>query len=288
MNVKLMKKIIRLLAIIFSIALVSCGGNEKGHIILTSNYPLKLILQEIVGTRIKVECLVPPSISPHTFQPKPSDITKIEKSALFFYTSDLLDHWISKSIENKISVFYLLPSSKKLKFEDGTIYDPHFWTDPTAVISIVDTLASIIASIEPENHDYYLTNANSFKIKLAQLDRIIDSMLTPIKGRTVFLFHPSFRYFLFRYGLKYGGSIEEVPGAEPTPNYLSRLIERIRESGTKAIFSEPQLNSNSAKVLAETANVQLYEIDPLGSNPQIGTFDKLLLYNVEILLKALQ
>jgi ABC-type Zn uptake system ZnuABC Zn-binding protein ZnuA len=288
MNLKSMKSIIRLVAIIFCVVLVACGRNEKERIILTSNHPLKLILQEIAATRIKVECLVPPSVSPHTFQPKPSDITKIEKSALFFYTSDLLDHWISKSIENKISVFDLLPNSKKLKFEEGTIEDPHFWTDPTAVISIVDTLANIIANFDPQNRNYYLAKADLLKIKLTQLDRNIDSMLTPIKGKSVFLFHPSFRYFLLRYGLKYGGSVEEIPGAEPTPNYLSELIKRIRESGAKAIFSEPQLNPSSAKVLAETANVKVYEIDPLGSKHGIDSFDKLLLYNTEIFLKALQ
>lgn len=288
MNLKLIKKIIRLVMVIFFVALASCGRNEKERIILTSNYPLKLIVQEIVGVRIKVECLVSPSISPHTFQPKPSDITKIEKTALFFYTSDLLDHWVSKSIENKISVFDLLPNSKKLKFEDGTTYDPHFWTDPMAVFSAVDTLTNIIATIDSENRNYYIARADSFKIKLTQLDSVIDSMLTPIKAKSVFLFHPSFRYFLSRYGLRYGGSVEEIPGAEPTPNYLSQLIEQIRASGAKAIFSEPQLNPNSAKVLAETANVRLYEIDPLGSNPKIDTFEKLLFYNAEIFLKALQ
>lgn len=283
-----MKERIRLTAFIFFVALLSCGRNEKERIILTSNYPLKLILQEIVAPRIKVESLVPPSISPHTFQPKPSDITKIEQSALFFYTSDLLDHWISKSIENKISVFDLLHNSKKLRFEDGKTYDPHFWTDPTAVISTVDTLANIVATLDPENRNYYLAKADSFKVKLARLDRAIDSMLTPIKGKSVFLFHPSFRYFLLRYDLKYGGSIEEVPGAEPTPNYLGELIQQIQTSGTKAIFSEPQLNPNSAKVLAETANVQVYEIDPLGSKHGIDTFEKLLLYNAEIFLRALK
>lgn len=288
MNSKLEKKIIKLAVIIFFVALASCGRNEKGGIILASNYPLKLIIQEIVGTRIKVECLVPPSMSPHTFQPKPSDITKIEKSALFFYTSDLLDHWVLKSIENKISVLDLVPNSKRLKFEDRTTDDPHFWTDPMVVISVVDTLTNIIVTIDPESRDYYLAKADSFKIKLVQLDKDIDSILIPIKGKSVFLFHPSFRYFLFHYGLRYGGSIEEIPGAEPTPNRLSELIRQIRESGAKAIFSEPQLNPNSAKVLAETANVQLYEIDPLGSNPKIDTFEKLLFYNAKIFLKALQ
>lgn len=283
-----MVRIIRLVIFSVFLTLVSCGRNEKEWIILTSNYPLKLILQEIVATRMKVECLVPPSISPHTFQPKPSDIVKIEKSALFFYTSNLLDSWISRSIQNKISVFDLLPNPKKLKFEDEKTYDPHFWTDPTAVISIVDSLANIIANFDPQNRDYYLAKADSFKTKLAKLDNTIDSILAPIKGKSVFLFHPSFRYFLFRYDLKYGGSVEGVPGAEPTANYLSEFVRKIQASGTKAIFSEPQLNPNSAKVLAETANVQLYEIDPLGSSPEIDSFGKLLLYNAEIFLKALK
>ncbi len=279
-----MKKIVVVLFVI----LAFCGRNEKGNIILTSNYPLKLILQEITKGRFAVECLVPPSVSPHTFQPKPSDIAKIEKSVLFFYTSDLLDQWISKSIENKISVFNFLPISKKLTFEDGKTYDPHFWTDPTAVIAIIDSLAKIISNVDAVNSSFYLANADTFKTKLAKLDISTDLRLNPIKGKSIFLFHPSFRYFLNRYGLQYGGSVEEIPGAEPTPNHISNIIDRIHKSGTKAIFSEPQLNPNSAKVVAEIANVRLYELDPLGNHLEIDTYEKLLLYNTEILLKAMQ
>lgn len=283
-----MKKIL-FLSLLVLIAF-ACKKQQKTQLednIFTSNYPLKLILQEIAGNDISVECLVPPGISPHLFEPKISDIQKLEKAKIFFYTSDLLENWISQNIQNKVALIDLLPKDKILYFADNKTIDPHFWTDPLSVSSIIDTLAKIIAKIYPNQKDNILQNASNFKYKLLELDKTVDSILTPVKGRYVFLFHPSFNYFIKRYGLLYGGSIEEIPGSEPTPTKINMLIQKIHQTKTKSIFIEPQLNEHPAEVIAEMVGTQLYELDPLGSE-QIHSFSELIINNAKTILKALK
>lgn len=268
------------------VLMFGCYQPKKDKVILTSNFPAKLIVQEITKDKIRCESITPLGVSPHTFQPKPSDIRKVENSLIFFYISDFSEQWISKKFEKRVAIFDLLPEEFRMKFEDGQSYDPHFWTDPIAVESLVDTISSLISNVDPVNSQYFKENSRRFKEILRKLVVDVDSVTKKIKGSTVFLFHPSFRYYLKRFGLVYGGSVEDVPGREPSPAYLAKLIEKIRSSSKRVVFSEPQLNPNSAKMLAEASGAELFQIDPVGGMPETNTYEKLIWYNTNILIKT--
>lgn len=279
-----MKRLIFFLLLVF----LSCTNQHKpsNRIIFTANYPLKLIIQEIVGDTSIVQCLVPPNVSEHTFEPKVSDIQKLENARIFFYTSQTLDVWAAKNEVNKVEVIKLLPK-ENLHYFEGDGIDPHFWTSPKTVLSIVDTLESILSEQFPEMRKTIEISSKNFKMKLMYLDSTVSAKLDEIKDRYIFLFHPSFLYLIRDYGLNYGGSLEENPGSEPTPLHISNLINRIKETGTKAIFSEPQLNRHSAEVLAKNAYVNLYVIDPLGSN-NVRTYEDFVSRNVQTIYEALK
>lgn len=268
------------------VLMLGCNQPKEDKVILTSSIPIKLIIQEITKDKIPCDVLVPLGVSLHTFQPKPSDISKVENSLIFFYISDFSEPWISKKFGRKVAIFDLLPLKFKMKFEDGQSYDTHFWTDPLAVESLVDTISSLISNADPVNSYYYIENGKKFKEMLKKLVAYVDSATMEIKGSTVFLFHPSFRYYLKRFGLVYGGSVEDVPGREPSPTYLAELIERIRSSSRRVVFSEPQLNPNHARMLAEASGARLFQIDPIGGTPETNTYEKLIWYNTQIFIKA--
>ena len=113
-------------------------------------------------------------------------------------------------------------------------------------------------------------------------------MLLPVIGKPVFLFHPSFRYMLKRYKLIYLGAIETSPGKEPSPKYVLQIVEKINSSGAKALFTEPQLPNAPAKTIAEAAGVSLYELDPIGGVKGKMSYSDLILYNADLLAKALK
>lgn len=275
-----------LILLAFLVFACSKQTEPSQRFIFTSNYPLKLIVQEIVGDSSLVQSIIPPNVSEHSFEPKVSDIAKLENSILFLYVSDNLDAWVTKSIHNKIELIKLLPKEKILYFDNNTP-DPHFWTSPKTILALVDTLSSLLKSKIPHFSANIEKNKIAFKRKLEQLNQTLDTMLVGIRGKTIFLFHPSFLYFIRDFGLNYGGSVEEVPGSEPTASHLAELIKKIKETNTKAIFTEPQLNPHSAKVLATNANVQLYEIDPLGAK-NVRTYEEFVLKNAKTFVDALK
>lgn len=314
------------LLIYLSLALVllanSCDSQYTKPVYVATSQPIGMILKQITRTQADVEILVSPGESPHTFSPKPSDAYKINSSKAVFYASDLLDGWIDKMEGGeKIEMIELVPRQYRLPFDNmhkhehqdnndhshehshdhdhdhdheelakdtQQVIDPHFWTDPVTVKAMVDNLVDTLSVIDPENAGTYRANAGLFKNRLDLLTRQVAKILDEVKGKPVFLFHPSFRYMINRFELVYAGAIETSPGKEPSPKYLNDLIKKINDAGAKAIFTEPQLSREPAEAIAESATVLLFELDPIGGVEGRNTYTDLIIYNARILRKALK
>ena len=82
-----------------------------------------------------------------------------------------------------------------------------------------------------------------------------------MRGRTLYVFHPSFGYFAKAYRLNQVSV--EVEGKEPGARQLASLIERAKGDNIEVIFTEPQFSKKSARVIARAIGGTVVEIDPL-------------------------
>lgn len=256
-------------------------------------HPLQAILSEIAGQYADIVQILPANASPHTFEPKPGDAKSANQSLALFYVSPLLDAWASKlPCRRKIAVYDLLPQDLACDFinERGAFigHDPHFWLDPLAVKAIINKLADFLGKFDPANKKNYFQNANEFARKLDYLNSEIVNMTRDVREKEVFLHHPSFRYFLRRYALYYAGAVEALPGKEPTAKTIVELVAKVKRSHTKAIFSEPQLPKKNVELIARSANVKVFELDPNGGTPGKMTYFEIVRYNAFVLLNALK
>lgn len=290
--------------------------------------PLGMILTELAGADAEVHVLLPPKSSPHTYEPRPSDARLAERAAAFFYVAPSLDGWAAKlASPNKIEVLALLPAASRQVFmesatpqeqNDTHVHseacehsthdesdsghkhdescdhdhsvgpDPHFWTDPLAVRALLPELSRVLIQMNPEREEMIARNAARFAERLSALNLDVYQQLIPVKGQPVFLFHPSFLYFLRRYELRYAGVIARVPGKETSPRELQALVQRILSEEAKAIFSEPQLSPRPALALAEAARVRMAILDPIGGEDATRTYEQLIRYNATVLREALE
>jgi ABC-type Zn uptake system ZnuABC Zn-binding protein ZnuA len=310
-----MKRLIYLLLFL----VISCSGESARPVYVATSHPVYEIIRELAGSRAEVVRLVEPGDSPHTYAPKPSEMFAVEQSMALFFVSENSEPWAHDlPAERKIALIDMLPDEYKLYFDeehkhhhdhtdttaeehnheasDSThsdsartkVVDPHFWTDPIAVKAILPALADTLAKLDPDHAATYRNNAQLFEKRLDLLDRQAEKILRPHRGKPVFLFHPSFRYMLKRYGLKYMGAIEPSPGKEPSPKAITKLISEIKESGATAIFTEPQLPDRPAEIIAEEAIVNIYEVDPVGGVEGRLRYPDLILYNAKVFAKALR
>lgn len=174
--------------------------------------------------------------------------------------------------------------------------DPHFWLDPTKVVTYVANIRDGLISADPAGAEVYRANAERYTAQLNDLDRFIAEEVAkiPEANRKLVTNHESFGYFADRYGFRIIGTI--VPavstGASPSAQQLARLTDRVREAGVKVIFLETGANPQLAEQLARETGIRvvsdLYTHSLSDADGPAPTYLDMMRYNVKQIVEALQ
>jgi zinc transport system substrate-binding protein len=235
--------------------------------VVTTLFPLYDFAKNIGQDKVDVSLLLPPGVETHSYEPKPSDIVKINKSDLFVYTGKFMEPWaedIIKGVTNKEVKFVNTSVGIDLiKLTEGMPdeahgFDPHIWLDFDNNKIMVDSLAKALIEKDPANADFYQRNAIDYKNKLAQLDSQYKSVLNKCENSTiVYGGHYAFGYLTKRYNLKYLAAQGLSPDAEPTANDLVKLVEQVKKNNIRYVFYEEMTSSKIAETIANETKAKM-------------------------------
>lgn len=297
-----------LLAALLCRAAVTCAGERQVHLV-TSVFPLTLIVREVGGERIAVDTLVPPGASPHTFEPVPSDLVRLQRARYFIRVGGGLDGWSNALLgaaPASLETVTLLNAVRLEPLNGDTAgnghhrhspasgedvgYDPHFWLDPLRVRDVVVPLITRrLIDADPDGKVHYEARAADFQQRLTVLYRRIRDVLGQAQGQKYVAFHNAWRYFAERYGLEEVAVVQEFAGEEPTPKEVANLVRGARAAGISKILVEPQLNPRIAQNIASEFGADTVVVDPLGdpNDPARSTYEQLMLFNARAFTRAL-
>jgi zinc transport system substrate-binding protein len=220
-----------------------------------------------------VSLLMPPGVEPHTFEPTPSDIIKINEADCFVYTGRFMEPWaedIIKGVINKNLI--VVDASKGTKmlpaaFHDGDepvgSLDPHIWLDFDNVKIMVNNIAEALAAKEPVGQAFFKQRADDYNTKLIELDAAFRKTLSTCKSKEiVYGGHYAFGYLAKRYGLSYVAAQGVSPDAEPTARDLARLVDQIKKNNIKYVFYEELTSPKIAETIAGETNAKLLLLNP--------------------------
>jgi ABC-type Zn uptake system ZnuABC Zn-binding protein ZnuA len=141
--------------------------------------------------------------------------------------------------------------------------DPHFWLDPTKVVTYVTNIRDGLSSADPAGAATYAANAGSYIKQLNDLDLWIKAEVSRIseKDRMLVTNHESLGYFADRYGFRVVGSImaSVSTSASPSAQELVQLVTSIRQTGAQAIFLETGTNPQMAQQVARETGVKVVQ-----------------------------
>ncbi len=254
---------------------VSTASGEKLDVFV-SILPQKYFVESVGGDRVHVRALVEPGQSPATYEPSPRRMAALSEAKIYFRIGVAFENSIIPKISRSGLTVVDTREGIKLRqmegshhhhhgdhsHDDGT--DPHIWLDPGLAAIQARTIADALITADPGNRETYEENLDRFKKELEQLDKELASILEPVKGRTLMVFHPAWGYFTDAYDLKQ--MAVELEGKEPSARHLSRVIKRAKEEGIKVIFVQPQFSRKSADTIAEAVDGSVIAIDPLAEN----------------------
>jgi zinc transport system substrate-binding protein len=241
--------------------------------------PVMTFVKAIGGDKVNVSLMVQAGDSPHTYEPKPSQMTAIAKAQLYFAIGvEFEDVWLPKfhTLNTQMKIVDLTQNIKKIemlhheKHTSHTVYkhenkDPHVWTSPANVKIIAQNIYKSLSAIDKPNTKYYEENLNTFLSQINTVDIQLQKILSSIKGsRNFMVFHPSWGYFAKEYQLRQ--IAVEVEGKNPKPKELVHLIKEAKKEKVTAIITQPEFSDSSAKIIAHELHIPVVKITPLAPN----------------------
>lgn len=252
------------------------------------------VVQNVAGERAAVSSIIPAGAGPEDYEPKPDDARSLAVADLIVSNGvgldDFLDELIGAAGEGDAARLILGDGLEPIV--DNGEENPHFWLDPSIVADhYVPAIVETLSALDPDGAATFEANGAAYTEQVRELDSANQGKIEtiPASDRKLVTFHDAFPYFARHYGFELVGVIVENVGQEPTAAELAELVDRVRDAGVKAVFSEAQFSPTLAEALADEAGVQvvttLYN-DTVGP-PPADTYLKMMEWNVDEIVKAL-
>ncbi|MBT3882458.1 MAG: zinc ABC transporter solute-binding protein [Campylobacteraceae bacterium] len=262
---------------------------------VVSILPQKTFLKAIGGDKVNIALMVKPGNSPHTYEPKPSQMIDISKADIYFSIGIQFEEaWLPKfATQNKnMKIVNIGKSVKRIamaehnhddedehehhnadhnadhnedEHEEHNSLDPHIWTSPNNVKIIAKNILTHLVEIDKNNKKYYEKNYDIFINSVNNTNTKIKEILNETnKGTKFMVFHPAWGYFAKQYSLVQVPI--EIEGKKPKPRDIIKLIKDAKKQNIKAILTAPEFSDKLAKQIAKELNIPIIKISPL--NPK--------------------
>lgn len=259
--------------IICALLIVGCttkSDSDKKTIFVTIT-PMQSIIEEITAGDFDIEVIVPKGASPETFEPTPKQVTSFSDAELIFSTGiiDFEQSLVERisgdaevvNLSNGIELIAGSCSHGNHKHKHGV--DPHIWTSPRALRTMVTNAHKAIMAHYPDSVKY--TEATGRLLE--RIDALDTYCATRIKAEGVeamMIYHPAYTYYARDYGIEQIAI--EHDGKEPSLRQTTALIEKAKEYGVKAILRQPQYSEDKVRAIANDAGAEIITTDPLAED----------------------
>ncbi len=305
----------RLAAVIASAALsliaIACtqgnDGDGDGRLkVVTTVSPITSIAENIGGTKIDLEGIIPEGVNSHTYEPAPSVARLLAKADLIVMNGLALEEpslEMAKASKKESAVILLLGDNTITRAEwafDFTFPEekgdpnPHLWPDPLYALRYAELIHEQLVRLDPQNADYYDANLRQFRKGIEALHRGIEASVAtiPPQHRKLLTYHDSWAYFARRYGMEVIGAVQPSDFSQPSAQEVARLIDQVKEVGVPVIFGSEVFPSDVLETVAREAGARF--IDKLRDDDLPGkpgdlrhTYLGLMLENMETMIPAL-
>ena len=296
-------------ALISLLILGACGtGEEDGDKlrIVTTVAPITSIVENIGGDRIQLEGVVPEGVNSHIFEPQPSlarlmsDADLIIANGLFLEEPTIQLAEANKKADTPILLLGDQAISREqwqfdFSFPESQGHpNPHLWPDPTLGLKYAELTQAQLASMDPDNADYYRENLDEFRVRIDAMDAAIREAVAtiPPENRRLVTYHDSWAYFALTYGMEVIGAVQPSDFAEPSAREVAEIIDQVKELNLPAVFGSEEFPSDVLETIAREGNTKF--IDQLADDDLPGatgdpdhSYLGLMRQNMQIMIPAL-
>ena len=249
--------------------------------VFVSILPQAYFVERVGGEYVDVQVLVGPGQSPATYEPTSRQMKTLARAQAFFRIGVPIETSLIPKIRGTFQQIEIIDTREGITLRRMTDEisehpahtendhghdhaegdDPHIWMSPRLVKIQARTICAALCRIDPAHSNDFEQNLALFHADLDTLDAHLATVLAPLKGKELFVFHPAYGYFTEAYGLKQ--IPVEIEGKEPSAKDLAALIKKAREAEVRVIFVQPQFSTRSAEAIAGQIGGVVVPFDPL-------------------------
>jgi zinc/manganese transport system substrate-binding protein len=266
--------------LLLALSLPGCGKatvSSRPSVVVTYSI-LGSLVKELVGDSMDVTVSIPNGLDPHEFEPSAKDIEAINRAGLVVENGLSLEGGMEKTLSEAarrgvkfftasdyIAIEYIgagegVPSTDADQQTGAP--DPHIWTDPVAMKSVVDALSRTI------KEDFGLdlsARAAEISSELGLLNSRVANLVSgvPENNRKLVTGHESLGYFARLYGFKLIGAI--IPNLSSQAGVsaadLAELKQLITDNQVKVVFTELGTPAAVASAISQETGARLVELN---------------------------
>jgi len=267
--------------------------------IATSLFPIFDMARNIVGDRADVFFVVPIGANPHTYEPMPSEVQRMQRVDVCIGIHPEFDGWMKDyipasarvlSLQEKIDYHEMEESAHPSHDTGGEDHhhNPHIWLSVRNAKAIVSQITEIMVELDVENRDVYKRQAQEYLELLDRLDVEIDGLWKEVEQKRFIQWHPAWDYFAHDYGLEIVGTIEHGHGDQPSVREFKSLVGEARRKHVKVVVIGLNLESSATQALVDEIAGTLVRLDTIGDpeDEDRNSYIQLMRHNARLLVKA--
>ncbi|WP_026459982.1 metal ABC transporter substrate-binding protein [Schaalia suimastitidis] len=257
--------------------LAACDGgavttSDKPSIVVTTNI-LGDVVTQTVGDQATVTTLMPANSDPHSFSISAQQALAMREADLLVANGLGLEEGLLQHIEaaqaSGTPTFIAGDVITPMEYtsDDASGPDPHFWTDPTMMITVINALeARLSAGIDGIDPTRLAASATQYRDQLTALDEQMSQRFAALGSdkRKLVTNHHVFGYLARRYDFEIIGAV--IPGgatlASPSASDLADLAEAVKASGVRAVFADAAQSDRLVTAVAQYTGLSI-EVVPL-------------------------
>jgi zinc transport system substrate-binding protein len=266
--------------------------------VVTDISPVQSLVQMVAGDLAKVDVIVRPGATPHSYALRPSEARALQNAELVVWIGPELAPWLVDAIETiavnaenlsliDVENTLVLPTRMGAQFgehdhddhddhddhaeADHDNVDPHVWLAPENAQIWVSAIAESLARVAPESAPVFRANAVEATASIAAAAGSARDNLSGYGDQPFVAYHDAFQYFEQSFGLSAAGALALSDATPPSASRLAEIRDVVARAGIVCAIAEPQFDSGLVDtVFGRNGGVSVAVLDPLAADITAG------------------
>lgn len=218
---------------------------------------------QVGGDCAAVQVLIGPGNDPHLYQPRASDIARLQGAEVVLHLGLNLEGRLGQVLgrlsdsRQVVALGEVAVPAAELLVADAAP-DPHLWMDVALWSRLVPVLRDTLAEARPDCAEGLAERAGALQAELAALDDwAAQSLATvPEERRVLVTAHDAFGYFARAYGVQQLAIQGFSTESEASVADIRAVAAEVVAAGVPAVFVESTINPRSVQAMLEAVAAQ--------------------------------